>query len=111
MFEVAEESETRVLGRYSSTGDVAAVLNGFGKGWVGNVGPHPEADKAWCKFRVPFSTFVFLMMRCQHGICDMTDVIVTDLKFHADDDEEITNPEGVKFDVGHDLLRALMEAK
>ena len=26
----------------------------------------------------------------------------------TDDDEEITNPEGVRFDIGHDFLRAVM---
>lgn len=48
-FEVAEGSGTRVLGRYGATGDVAALVCGFGEGWVGCVGPHPEADRAWCK--------------------------------------------------------------
>lgn len=28
----------------------------------------------------------------------------------ADDDEDLTNPEGVRFDIGHDFLRAAMEA-
>lgn len=59
MFELAEGSKAKVLGRYSSTGDVAAMLNGFGKGWVGNVGPHPEADKAWCEY---FSRISFPML-------------------------------------------------
>jgi glutamine amidotransferase-like uncharacterized protein len=48
-FTLSEHSPATVLARYSSTGDVAAMLNQFGKGWVANVGPHPEADKAWCK--------------------------------------------------------------
>lgn len=46
---LAEGSEARVLARYERTGDVAALVCGFGKGWVGCVGPHPEADQAWCK--------------------------------------------------------------
>jgi hypothetical protein len=28
----------------------------------------------------------------------------------ADDDEDLTNPEGVKFDIGQDFLRAAMQA-
>lgn len=43
-------SSAIVLGRYSSNGDVAALLSSFGKGWVGCVGPHPEANQKWCKF-------------------------------------------------------------
>ena len=35
--------------------------------------------------------------------------IDTDWTF-ADDDEEITNPDGVKFDMGHDFLRTVMGA-
>jgi len=50
MFTLSDHSPTTVLARYSSNGDVAAMLNRYGKGWVANVGPHPEADKAWCKF-------------------------------------------------------------
>lgn len=38
-----------VLGRYSKTGDVAASLNQYGEGWVGLIGPHPEASQEWCK--------------------------------------------------------------
>jgi glutamine amidotransferase-like uncharacterized protein len=49
VFSLAQGSTARVLARYSRTGGVAAVINGFGKGWVANVGPHPEADRAWCK--------------------------------------------------------------
>ncbi|KAJ4005554.1 hypothetical protein NW752_002387 [Fusarium irregulare] len=60
----------QVLGRYSSNGDVAASVTPYGKGWVGLVGPHPEADKTWYE------------------------------------DEEIENPEGVKFDIGHDFVEA-----
>lgn len=38
----------RIVGRYSSDGTVAASITPYGKGWVGLVGPHPEADKDWC---------------------------------------------------------------
>ncbi|KAG9945051.1 hypothetical protein KCU85_g7549, partial [Aureobasidium melanogenum] len=40
-------SLTTVLARYSHNRDVASTLNPFGKGWVANVGPHPEADQSW----------------------------------------------------------------
>jgi hypothetical protein len=50
VFTLGENSPAKVLARYSSNGDVAALLNQFGKGWVANVGPHPEANQAWCKF-------------------------------------------------------------
>ncbi|RGP67661.1 biotin ligase [Fusarium sporotrichioides] len=36
-----------VIGRYSSNSDVAASVTPYGKGWVGLIGPHPEADKTW----------------------------------------------------------------
>lgn len=49
MFDVAKGSKAQVLGRYSSNGDVAAMLTSFGAGWVGLVGPHPEADESWCE--------------------------------------------------------------
>lgn len=39
----------RVIARYSSNRDVAASITPYGKGWVGVVGPHPEATKDWCK--------------------------------------------------------------
>lgn len=53
VFTLADDSPAKVLARYSSNGDVAALLNQFGKGWVANVGPHPEANQDWCKFLVP----------------------------------------------------------
>jgi glutamine amidotransferase-like uncharacterized protein len=48
-FNLAKHSPATVLGRYSSNNDVAAILSPFGKGWVANIGPHPEADQSWCK--------------------------------------------------------------
>ncbi|KAI5455603.1 hypothetical protein BGZ63DRAFT_397996 [Mariannaea sp. PMI_226] len=65
-------SDERVLARYSSNGDVAATLTPFGKGWVGLVGPHPEATKDWYS------------------------------EYH------IKNPDGIKFDIGHDFVEATM---
>lgn len=51
-FDLSKKSKAKVLGRYSSNGDTAATLSTFGKGWVGLIGPHPEADESWCKLRV-----------------------------------------------------------
>lgn len=48
-FKLAKDSPAEVLGRYTKNGDVAATLNAYGKGWVANIGPHPEADQDWCK--------------------------------------------------------------
>ena len=42
-----------VLGRYASNQDIAATLSPFGEGVVACTGPHPEAQKDWCKI-VPF---------------------------------------------------------
>jgi glutamine amidotransferase-like uncharacterized protein len=46
-----DSSPGQILGRYSSNGNIAASLTPYGQGWVGLVGPHPEADKEWCKSR------------------------------------------------------------
>lgn len=45
-----ETDDSFVVARYSKTGHVAATLNKFGRGWVGCIGPHPEADQTWCRF-------------------------------------------------------------
>lgn len=58
-----------VLARYRS-GAIAALVAGSGKGRVGVVGPHPEADETWYR------------------------------------DAGLTNPDGVRFDLGHDLVTA-----
>ncbi|KAG8672313.1 hypothetical protein FPOAC1_005577 [Fusarium poae] len=42
-----DKTPGHVIGRYSSNGDVAASVTPYGKGWVGLIGPHPEADKTW----------------------------------------------------------------
>ncbi|KID85300.1 biotin protein ligase [Metarhizium guizhouense ARSEF 977] len=53
------ESETAiVLGRYSQGGRVAASLTKYGEGWVGLVGPHPEATLEW---------FAIENLDCPHG--------------------------------------------
>lgn len=36
-----------VVGRYATTGDVAALVSPFGRGWVAVCGPHPEAPDDW----------------------------------------------------------------
>ncbi|KAL6916977.1 hypothetical protein FSST1_008472 [Fusarium sambucinum] len=64
-----EKTPGHVIGRYSSNGDVAASVTPYGKGWVGLVGPHPEADKTWYE------------------------------------DAEIENPEGIRYDIGHDFIQ------
>ncbi|KAH6669716.1 hypothetical protein F5X68DRAFT_236413 [Plectosphaerella plurivora] len=37
----------RIIANYSMNDNVAASVTPYGKGWVGIVGPHPEADKSW----------------------------------------------------------------
>jgi glutamine amidotransferase-like uncharacterized protein len=44
-----EASDPYVLARYTANNGVAASVTPYGKGFVGLVGPHPEADKTWCK--------------------------------------------------------------
>ncbi|KAB8235884.1 uncharacterized protein BDW43DRAFT_308696 [Aspergillus alliaceus] len=61
-----------VMGRCSTNQEVAVSVTPFGKGWVGLVGPHPEADESWYE------------------------------------DADITNPEGVRFDIGHDFVETIM---
>jgi len=84
----AAKTPGQVLGRYSSNGDVASSVTPYGKGWVGLVGPHPEADKTWCKF-LPTNQLV-------QGFAN----------FDPDEDEEIENPEGIRYDIGHDFVEA-----
>jgi len=50
-----DANSTNIKGRFSSNGDVAATLKAFRKGWVGVVGPHPEATKDWCRSSPPDS--------------------------------------------------------
>ncbi|MET7641962.1 BPL-N domain-containing protein [Streptomyces sp. NPDC005438] len=66
----SDRSRVTVLARYD-TGDPAALVAARGRGRVGVVGPHPEADAEWYR------------------------------------DEGLRNPEGVRFDLGVDLVRAL----
>lgn len=42
-------SDPHVIARYSANQDVAASVTPYGKGFVGLVGPHPEAYELWCK--------------------------------------------------------------
>lgn len=48
----------RVIARYSKTGDVAAAVAPYGRGWVGVVGPHPEATQEWCSCSSPWPVFL-----------------------------------------------------
>lgn len=45
--QAATANGASVLARYSANGNIAASVTPFGKGWVGIVGPHPEADRSW----------------------------------------------------------------
>ena len=94
-FRLSSKSPAKVLGRYSKNGDVAAILSPFGEGWVANVGPHPEADQTWCKLNPMIE-----VERCNGKR----------LTKSADDEAEIENPEGVRNDIGRDLVQALLNA-
>ncbi|KAM0721453.1 hypothetical protein Q7P37_002377 [Cladosporium fusiforme] len=95
-FKLANGSPAEVLGRYSKNGDVAAMLNAYGQGWVANIGPHPEADQYWCKYTNS------RLYEDMHKAAKLTQL--------ADDDAEIKNPEGIKFDIGMDFVKAALEA-
>lgn len=44
-----KDSDPHVVSRYSANQDIAASVTPYGKGFVGLVGPHPEAYELWCK--------------------------------------------------------------
>ncbi|KAL6885753.1 hypothetical protein GGI43DRAFT_418904 [Trichoderma evansii] len=44
---IAQSPTSKILARYSSNDNIAASLTPYGKGWVGLVGPHPEATQDW----------------------------------------------------------------
>jgi glutamine amidotransferase-like uncharacterized protein len=46
-FDVSRMPLAEVWAVYARTGHAAAVMNGFGKGRVGLIGPHPEAELDW----------------------------------------------------------------
>lgn len=46
---IAWSPTSKVVARYSSNNDIATSLTAYGSGWVGLVGPHPEATQDWCK--------------------------------------------------------------
>lgn len=48
----SSDADTHILARYSSNGDVAATVSTYGKGRVGLIGPHAEADSTWCKLEL-----------------------------------------------------------
>lgn len=54
---VTNSNQTIIVSRYSKTGNVAATLMPYRKGWVALSGIHPEASKSWCKFSVAISLF------------------------------------------------------
>lgn len=44
-----KSSDPHVVARYSVNQDIAASVTPYGRGFVGLVGPHPEAHELWCK--------------------------------------------------------------
>ncbi|CCE28894.1 hypothetical protein E4U22_001225 [Claviceps purpurea] len=51
-----DTEDTIVLARYSKSGRVASSLSKYGEGWVGLIGPHPEAPEDWfssCNIKSP----------------------------------------------------------
>jgi hypothetical protein len=94
-FRLSPKSSAKVLGRYSSNGDVAAILSPFGEGWVANIGPHPEADETWCE---------------SNSVDPLRTTRSKGLTRLSDKEAEITNPEGVRNDIGRDLVQALLSA-
>lgn len=86
-------SLTTVLARYSHNRDVASTLNPFGKGWVANVGPHPEADQSWC------TTCLRTCIAFQVKLTKSTDELVN-----------VKNPDGIRTDIGVDFVRAALNA-
>ena len=71
LFRPRAGASATVLATYD-TGGVAAIVTGYGTGWVGLVGPHPEADASWYA------------------------------------DSGLTNPDGIRYDLGHDLIETTM---
>lgn len=49
----ANTTGVHVFTRYSNNDDIAASVTPFGEGWLGLVGPHPEATEDWCEFALP----------------------------------------------------------
>ncbi|CEH13794.1 hypothetical protein CBOM_01691 [Ceraceosorus bombacis] len=66
--------QTIIKGHYTWTNDVCSAIIPYGKGQVGLVGVHPEADKSWYS------------------------------------DWNGTNPQGIRFDIGHDFIDTLWRA-
>lgn len=46
-FGMIPDPKAKVVATYVETGHIAAMVIGYGKGIVGVIGPHPEADEAW----------------------------------------------------------------
>jgi hypothetical protein len=83
---------TFVLGRYSKSGNVAASLSKYGDGWVGLMGPHPEATQSWCEYDSS--------VRSRNRIWRLTAVQV--------DEYGLSHPDGLQFDIGYDFVEAAM---
>lgn len=89
----------KVLGRYRSNGALAAVLSPYGKGWVGVIGPHPEADQSWCKCDQDYNV-----------INPSTDQPPIYFIYSDDDIPGLHNPDGIQFDIGHAFVEAVANA-
>ncbi len=89
---IQHSSPTKILARYSYDNNIAATLSPYKKGWVGLVGPHPEADEEWCKCGPSES-------ERNHRINHIS----------TDDGANMTNPEGIKLDVGYDFVETVFK--
>lgn len=92
------EGHGRVIATYSKNGDVAASVTPYGRGWVGVVGPHPEATSDWCKYH-PYKLISSLL-----GITARFWLTL----HSADSEYGIKNPDGIKFDMGYDFIAATL---
>jgi hypothetical protein len=90
---LSQHSPATVLGRYSQNGDVASTLDAYGRGWVANIVPHPEADQSWCKLQI---------YRLNRWYLTLTQVTL-------DDDADISNPEGVRDDIDVDFVKTAID--
>jgi hypothetical protein len=82
----------RIIANYSMNDNVAASVTPYGRGWVGVVGTHPEADKSWCKCPLPRMSRNTTANMCLDKL------------------EKISNPDGYSYDMGFDFINATLNA-
>lgn len=58
------EDSDQVIAQYTANDDVAASVTPYGKGFVGLIGFHPEADETWCKFPIANSNVLGVCADC-----------------------------------------------